>query len=124
LVAIFVLIKKVPNPPKITHTYNEKLRLKDVLGNANLIKMNITNFLQKGLMTFAFMLIPIILTKIYSWELKDLWQVYIPSMIFGFLAMGPAAILAEKKGKFREVLVIGILFFAVSYLFIGFSKCY
>ena len=24
LIAIFVLIKKVPNPPKITHTYNDK----------------------------------------------------------------------------------------------------
>ena len=35
--------------------------------------------------------------------------------------MAPAAIIAEKKGKFREILVIGIVFFAVSYLIIGFS---
>ena len=102
LVAIFVLIKKVPNPPIITHTYNEKLNLKDVLGNANINKMHITNFLQKALMTFAFLVIPIILTKIYNWDIKDLWQVYIPSMILGLLAMGPASIFAEKKGKYRE----------------------
>jgi hypothetical protein len=66
------------------------LRIKDVLGNANINKMHITNFLQKALMTFAFLVIPIILTKTYSWEIKDLWQVYIPSMILGLLAMGPA----------------------------------
>jgi len=122
LIAIFILVKKVPNPPKITHTYNDKLRIKDVLGNANINKMHITNFLQKALMTFAFLVIPIILTKTYSWEIKDLWQVYIPSMILGLLAMGPASILAEKKGKYREVLVIGILLFIISYLLMGFSS--
>ena len=122
LIAIFILVKKVPNPPKITHTYNDKLRIKDVLGNANINKMHITNFLQKALMTFAFLVIPIILTKTYSWEIKDLWQVYIPSMVLGLLAMGPASILAEKKGKYREVLVIGILLFIISYLLMGFSS--
>lgn len=120
--SIFVLLKAVPNPPVITHTYNDKAELGAILGNVNLIKMNITNFLQKGLMTFAFMIIPVVLTKTYGWELKDLWQVYMPAMIFGFLAMAPAAIIAEKKGKFREILIIGIVFFAVSYLIIGFSS--
>ena len=119
--SIFVLLKMVPNPPHITHTYNKKVEMGAVLGNVNLIKMNITNFLQKGLMTFAFMLIPIVLTKHFGWELGELWKVYIPAMIFGFIAMAPAAIIAEKKGKFREILVIGIVFFAVSYLIIGFS---
>jgi predicted MFS family arabinose efflux permease len=119
--SIFVLVKMVPNPPKITHTYNKKVEMGAVLGNVNLMKMNITNFLQKGLMTFAFMIIPIILTKNYGWQMSDLWQVYIPAMIFGFIAMAPAAIIAEKKGKFREILIIGIVLFAVSYLIIGFS---
>ena len=119
--SIFVLLKMVPNPPHITHTYNKKVEMGAVLGNVNLIKMNITNFLQKGLMTFAFMLIPIVLTKHYGWELSELWKVYMPAMVFGFIAMAPAAIIAEKKGKFREILVIGIVFFAVSYLIIGFS---
>jgi MFS family permease len=40
-------------------------------------------------------------------------------MIAGVFAMAPAAILAEKKGKFKEVLLIGILFFALSYYLIG-----
>jgi MFS family permease len=119
--SIFVLLKMVPNPPQITHTYNKKVEMGAVLGNVNLIKMNITNFLQKGLMTFAFMLIPIVLTKHYGWELSELWKVYMPAMIFGFIAMAPAAIIAEKKGKFREILIIGIAFFAISYLIIGFS---
>ncbi|GGD33065.1 MFS transporter [Malaciobacter pacificus] len=121
LASIFIILKKVPNPPKITHTYNAKPDFGQVLGNTNLIKMNITNFLQKGLMTFAFMIIPITLTKAYEWDMTELWKVYLPAMILGFLAMAPAAILAEKKGKFKEILIIGIALFAISYLIIGFS---
>lgn len=119
--SIFVLLKMVPNPPHITHTYNGKTKLSSVLLNANLVKMNITNFLQKGLMTFAFMIIPMVLLRSYEWQMSDLWQVYLPAMIFGFLAMAPAAIIAEKKGKFKEILVIGIALFGISYLVIGLS---
>lgn len=122
LASIFVLVKYVPNPPKITHTYKEKAKLGEILGNPNLIKMNITNFLQKGLMTFAFMIIPMTLIKNFDWQMAELWKVYLPAMIFGIFAMGPAAVLAEKKGKFKEILIIGIILFAISYLVIGFSS--
>jgi len=117
--SIFVLLKAVPNPPKITHTYNKKGAVTSVLFNKNLIKMNITNFLQKGFMTFAFMIIPMVLINNYEWVMSDLWKVYLPATIFGVIAMAPAAILAEKKGKFKEVLIAGIIFFGISYLLIG-----
>ena len=121
LVSIFVLITKVPNPPHITHTYNKKADLKEILLEPNLIKMNLTNFLQKGLMTFAFMIIPITLIKHFDWQMSELWKVYLPSMLLGIVAMAPAAIIAEKKGKFKEILLAGIILFGISYLVIGFS---
>ena len=118
LASIVILIKKVPNPPIVTHTYHNHSKI-SFLANPNLIKMNITNFLQKGMMTFAFMIIPIILTRNYDWAMTDLWKVYLPAMIAGVIAMGPAAVLAEKKGKFKQILLIGIVFFALSYYLIG-----
>jgi len=118
LFSIYILVTKVPNPPKVTHTYHGHSKLA-FLANTNLIRMNLTNFLQKGMMTFAFMIIPIVLTKHYGWELTDLWKVYLPAMIAGVLAMGPAAVMAEKKGKFKQILLIGIVFFALSYYLIG-----
>jgi len=48
-------------------------------------------------------------------------KVYLPAMLLGIVAMAPAAIIAEKKGKFREILALGIVFFILSYLIIGFS---
>ena len=118
LVSIYIIVKKVPNPPVVTHTYHNTSKV-SFLANPQLMKMNITNFLQKGMMTFAFMIIPIILTRTYGWELTDLWKVYLPAMIAGILAMGPAAMLAEKRGMFKQVLLIGIVFFALSYYLIG-----
>ena len=121
IISIFILVKYVPNAPHVTHTYHNHSKTAFLL-QPELIKMNITNFLQKGMMTFAFMIIPIILTKSYNWELTDLWKIYLPAMIAGVLAMGPAAVLAEKKGKFKEVLLVGIVFFALSFSFIGYAN--
>ncbi len=119
LFSIFLIVKKVPNPPKVIHAYDDALNFLPVIKDVNLIRMNITNFLQKGLMTFAFMIIPMVLINSFEWEMKDLYKVYIPAMIFGIFAMAPSVILAEKKGKYKEILITGILFFALSYYIIG-----
>ncbi len=118
LISIFVLIKYVPNPPVVRHTYHNIGKF-SFLKHPELIKMNITNFLQKGMMTFAFMIIPIVLTRSYGWELTDLYKIYLPAMVAGVFAMGPAAMFSEEKGKFKEVLLLGIVFFAISYCLIG-----
>ena len=123
LISIVILLKSVPNPPTIKHTYleNDKFNLFE---NKNLMKMNITNMLVKGFMTFAFMIIPIVLTKTYGWDKTELYKIYLPSMVVGILAMGPAAMIAEKKGKYKLILLLGILFLAIAYLVIGLSQSY
>ena len=123
LLSIFILIKYVPTPPKIKHTYLESDKFK-LFENRNLMKMNITNMLVKGFMTFAFMIIPIVLTKTYGWDKAELYKIYLPSMIVGILAMGPAAMIAEKKGKYKLILLLGILFLSIAYLIIGLSHDY
>ena len=123
LFSIFILIKYVPQVPTITHTYNGSDKY-TFLSDSKLIKMNITNFLQKGLMTFAFMIIPIVLIKTYNWEMSELWKIYLPAMVAGIFAMAPAAILAEKKGMFKQVLLVGIIFFGLAYYIIGVSDNY
>jgi multidrug resistance protein len=119
LASIVVLIKLVPNPPKIDHSYGKQTEIIPILMNAKLAKMNLTNFLQKGFMTFAFMIIPIVLIKTYGWEMSDLYKVYLPSMLAGILAMGPAAVLAEKRGMFKQILVLGIILFGLAFYLIG-----
>ncbi|MDD2384238.1 MAG: MFS transporter [Sulfurospirillaceae bacterium] len=120
--AIILLYTKVPNPPKIIHHYGaDETEIKHILKDKNLMKMNITNLLQKGMMTLAFMVIPIIMIQTYGYEKKELWMVYLPAMIFGVLAMAPSAIIGEKKHKAKEMLMVGVALFAISYLLMGYA---
>lgn len=119
--AIFLLLFKVQNPPKITYDHDIKVSFFEIMKDSNLGKMNITNFLQKGLMTLAFFVIPILIVHEFQWSKQELWKVYLPAMLCGILAMGPAAILGEKKGKSKLMLGVGIILFLVSYVLLGYA---
>ncbi len=117
IVSLLILFLFVPETPKIHYSFiSSSDKYTAILKNKNLQIMNLTNFLQKGFMTLAFLIIPIALTKGFEMPKEDLYQVYIPASLLGFFAMIPAAIFAEKKGEFKGVLVIGVLLFVVAYL--------
>lgn len=114
--AVVVLFGSVPDAPQVSYSFEaEESRWQEVLKDKNLQLMNLTNFLQKAFMTLAFLVIPLALVKGLEMAHSELWKVYIPAAILGMLAMPPAAILAEKKGRFRAVLAFGIVLFAISY---------
>lgn len=123
IISIIVLYTKVPNPPKIIHHYGaDESDIRHILKDQNLMKMNITNMLQKGMMTLAFMVIPIVMLQEFGWAKKDLWMVYLPAMVCGVLAMAPSAIIGEKKHKAKEMLMVGVAFFALSFVLMGYAK--
>jgi multidrug resistance protein len=124
VVAIILLFTKVPTPPKIKHIYHADAKTLDILKDDNLLNMIIINTLQKGLMTVAFVLIPIILTKPeygFSWEKSELWMAYVPAMIAGLIAMGPAAVFGEKKNIPKQIFILSIVLFLASFLIMGFT---
>mgnify|MGYP002713091259 CR=1 FL=1 len=120
VVAMVLLFTKVPTPPRIKHVYHATSKTSDILKDSNLLNMIIINAMQKGLMTVAFVLIPIILTSdAFSWEKSDLYMAYLPAMIFGLIAMGPAAVFGEKRNKPREIFLLSIVLFIGSFLIMG-----
>ena len=124
VVSVIILFTKVPTPPKIRHIYHNKSKTIDILKDNNLLNMIIINTLQKGLMTAAFVIIPIILTGAdygFNWEKSELWMVYLPAMIAGFIAMGPAAIFGEKKNIPKEIFLLSIVLFLASFIIMGFT---
>jgi predicted MFS family arabinose efflux permease len=104
LFSIWLVIKKIPNPPKIVH-HQAKTTLKEVLMHKELLKLFFSGFMQKGLMTVFFMITPIVFTKNLGWDKMDLWKVYIPALIIGIFALPLGAILAEKKEKGKLVFI-------------------
>lgn len=124
ILAIMVLFIKVPTPPKIKHIYHGTVKTSDILKDNNLLNMIIINAMQKGLMTMAFVLIPIILVKPeygFAWEKSELWMVYVPAMIAGLIAMGPAAVFGEKKNIPKQIFLLSIVLFLASFLIMGFT---
>ncbi len=121
-IAMAILYLKVPNPPQISHDYDANADFVAIMKDKNLRRMNITNMLQKGLMTLAFFIIPIIISQKFGWEKSELWKAYVPAMILGLISMGPSAVFGEKKGKAKLMLGVGIAFFLVGYLLLGYSK--
>ena len=124
ILSIILLFTKVPTPPKIRHIYHNTSKLSDILKDNNLLNMIVINTLQKGLMTMAFVLIPILLTKPeygFNWEKSELWMVYLPAMIAGLVAMGPAAVFGEKKNIPKQIFLLSIVLFLASFLIMGFT---
>lgn len=125
IVSMIVLFTKVPTPPRIRHIYHSSSTTRDILSDPNLFNMIMINGMQKGLMTVAFVLIPVLLTQEgygFNWEKAELWKVYVPALVFGLVAMGPAAVFGEKHNKPREIFLLSIVLFIASFTLMGFAK--
>jgi len=111
-----ILYAKAENPPKIIHIYHNTTSIKDIARDPNLLRLAVAAFFQKGMMAAAFVTIPIVLTKNFGYEHSSLWEVYLLSLIFGALAMAPAAILGEKHNKPREIFIASTALFTLSFV--------
>jgi predicted MFS family arabinose efflux permease len=125
--AIGILFTAVPKPPKIVHSYaEEESKMMDVFKDKSLTRMYITFLFHSSIMTMAFFIIPMVMTQStelggFGWEKAELWKVYLPAMVFGLLAMGPAAVFGEKYSKGREVFMISVAVIFLGFIAMGFA---
>lgn len=127
ILAIGILFTAVPQPPKIVHSYEEdESKMMEVFKDKSLTRMYITFLFHSSIMTMAFFIIPLVMTNAlvdggFGWEKSELWKVYLPAMVFGLLAMGPAAVFGEKYGKGRQVFMVSIISILLGFVAMGFS---
>ena len=119
LFSIILLFTKVPTPPKIKHTYLDTAKLRHILVDGALMRLFMANFFQKGMMIAAFVLIPKTLKYEFGWEVGDLWQVYLPAIALGLVAMGPAAVFGEKYNKPKQIFILSIVLFVAAFYLMG-----
>ncbi|MBD3789285.1 MAG: MFS transporter [Campylobacterales bacterium] len=125
--AIGILFTAVPQPPKIIHSYEEEeSKMLEVFKDKSLTRMYITFLFHSSIMTMAFFIIPLVMTHAveaggFGWGKAELWKVYLPAMVFGLLAMGPAAVFGEKYGKGRQIFMISIAFIFLAFIAMGFA---
>lgn len=111
LLCIVLLFTLVPKVPKIIHQ-NQKSSFLSFFIQKDLALMNMSNFLQKMLMSLSFMILPLFLKDLNI----NLTLIYSLSMIVGFLAMGLSGSLGDKRGLNKFFLLIGVIGFFLAFL--------
>ncbi len=125
LFALVILFTAVPEPPKIVHHYSEEeAKIKEVFKDKDLVRMYITFLFHSSTMAIAFFLIPILLKNKFGMAETEYWKVYLPAVVFGILAMGPAAVFGEKYGKGKQVFIVSVVFIILSFALMGFSSSF
>lgn len=124
LVALGILFFKVPKCPHIKYSYHPDLKQTHYLKNPNLWLMHLSAFLQKALCNFIFVIAPLVLLKDFNFGANELWKFYTPAGIMGILAMAPASIIAEKYGRYKSVMSLGIIAFILCFFLLAISDHY
>ena len=120
--SIVLLFTIVPDSPKITHSFSEEeAKVSSVFKDKDLKRMYITFLFHSSTMAIAFFLIPMVLKHNFHLLIGEFWKIYLPAVIFGIIAMGPAAVFGEKYNKGKEVFLISIALIAVAFILMGFS---
>jgi len=77
--------------------------------------LNLSVGLLHAFLVSIFTLVPIELIQRYGFPKADHWKIYLPIILLSVAVMVPATILAEKKGKIREVFLGGIGLIALGF---------
>jgi len=106
LAAIGLLLKAVPPaPPPHGH---EKLPLRRVLFDADLLRLNLGIFTLHMVQMAMFVVLPHALVNFGGLPAAAHWQVYLPAVLVSFVVMVPAIIAAERKDKMRPVFLAAV----------------
>ncbi len=123
LISILLLFTIVPDSPKITHHFDEEeAKVKSVFKDADLKRMYVTFLFHSSTMAVAFFLIPMVLKNSFHLPLDQFWKIYLPAVVFGIIAMGPAAVFGEKYNRGKEIFLISIATIALGFILMGFSS--
>ena len=111
LMAIVVVAKVIPDP-QTSHFHSDAevvpARLRDVLRDAQLLRLNFGIFALHAAQMAMFTVIPFALRETGNLPESQHWKVYLPVMLISFAAMVPAIIIGEKKAKLKPIFVFAV----------------
>jgi len=127
LAAIAVVRFVVPDPVH-SHYHSDAsatpARLKDVLKNKQLLRLNYGIFALHAAQMAMFVVVPFAIVSASGMHENQHWQVYLPIVLASFVLMVPAIIYAEKQSQMKRVFVIAIAMMLVAQLMFSVSINY
>lgn len=119
VLAILVIRFIVPNPIA-SHFHSDAsaapAKLKDVLKNAQLLRLNFGIFALHAAQMAMFIVVPFAIQNTSSLDVNHHWQVYLPILLGSFILMIPAIIVGEKRGLLKPVFIGAVALMLIAQL--------
>lgn len=117
LAALAILdVKFLVPDPLITRFHSDAeaapSKLKDVLKDAQLLRLNFGIFALHAAQMAMFVVVPFAIKQSSGMSENDHWMIYLPVMVLSFVLMVPAIIYGEKRARLKQVFVgaVAIMF--------------
>ena len=121
--AMVLLYTLVPTPTQQVRSRDARAfvhQLKDVVMDKQLLRLSYGIFALHAVLVGTFVAIPVALLEAGMAQV-DHWQVYLPVMLIAFICMVPFIIIAEKRKKMKEVLMLAVALLMVGTAWMAFS---
>lgn len=109
--AIFVVLRVVPDAPPAPRPSPGRLR--DVLRNGQLMRLNAGVFALHLIQTTMWVVVPAALVSGAGLAVPEHWKVYLPAVLLSFVVMVPAIIVAERRGLMKPVFNAAIVLLVI-----------
>lgn len=114
LVGIGVTLGLVPTPTRASARGAAWSSFVGVLRDGELLRLDFAVFTLHAILTAAFLVIPAILSQSLELTSAGQWKFYLPVLVASVALMVPAIIVAETRGRMKEVFVASIVMIAAS----------
>ena len=124
IVSLVLVLTTVPNPeaiPLVPENTSFLKMTKTVWRVPSLRTICWGGFVCGAGLSSTFFLIPMILVN-HGYERAEMWKIYLPMMLAGALMMILAAVFAEVRNRFREVMLFGVVLLLLSAVAMGFGQ--
>ena len=105
LLAVVVLRRVVPNPPRIEA---RSARFTVVLRDAQLLRLNLGIFTLHLVQMAMFVVVPAALVAHGGLPVAEHWKIYLPAVLVSFALMIPAIIFAERKNRLKPIFLMAV----------------
>ena len=121
ILAIIPLWTIIPKAPHLEYLSGDSQSYRAILNDKNLMILNVSVAVQKFLMTFVFVLVPLALVGHLGLAQDKIWIVFTLSALAGLFSIMPSMIIAERKKLPKEMLLVSIALFGVAFALMGFG---
>ncbi len=121
VLAMVLLVVAVPTPVQQIRSRDARAfvhQLGDVFQDRQILRLSYGIFALHAVLVACFVAVPVALVKAGLVQASH-WQVYLPVMVVAFVFMVPFIIIAEKKQKMKEVLLLAVVLLMVSLVLLG-----